>query len=303
MGTTEEVGPARNDEAKPAMLVVGATGSLGGAITRTLLENGESVRITVRDGSSYGDLVNMGAEAVHADLKDPASLRAACESVDAVITTANAIGRGGDDTIESVDLEGNQNLIAAAAEAGVKRFVFTSAIGASAEHPVPFLQAKGQTEERLKESGMDWTILQPNLFMDVWIPTVVGGAALAGRPVTIVGEGKKQHSMVAMRDVVAYAVAALGNDAARNRTLVIGGPQPLCWWDIITAFKEALGRDVAVETLPLGTPVPGFPDAVNGLLQGLEFYESPIDMDELSSTFGVRPTPLTEYLSGFVEPS
>lgn len=281
------------------ILVVGATGTLGGAIARTLLESGEPVRITIRDGSSYGDLVDMGAEAVHADLKDPASLRAACDGVDAVITTANAIGRGGDDTIESVDLQGNQNLIAAAADAGVKRFVFTSVFGASTEHFVPFLQAKGHAEERLKSSGMDWTILQPNLFMDVWIPTVVGGV-LEGRSVTIVGEGKKQHSMVAMRDVVAYAVATLGNDAASNRTLVIGGPRPLCWWDIIAAFKEALGRDVTVETLPLGTPVPGFPDAVNELFQSLEFYESPIDMDELSSTFGVRPTPLDEYVSGFV---
>lgn len=77
------------------ILVVGATGNLGGSIARALLAEGKKVRVLVRPGSSYAGLVRDGAEPVTGDLKDPASLQAACAGVDAVVTTANAIGRGG----------------------------------------------------------------------------------------------------------------------------------------------------------------------------------------------------------------
>lgn len=282
------------------ILVVGATGNLGGAIARALLDRGETIRILVRKGSSYGDLVGAGAEAVLGDLKDPESLRAACEGVDTVITTANSVARGGDDTIESVDLKGSKHLIDAAREGGVKHFIFTSALGASTEHFVPFLQAKGAAEAHLKDSGMTWTILQPNFYMEIWVPTMVGGPALSGRPVTLVGEGKRLHSMVTMRDVVGYAVAAISNEAAHNETLVIGGPEALSWWDVISSFEKELGREVPAETVPLGTPLPGFPEAMTEVVQGLEMYDSPIEMDELSRTFEVTPTPLADFVHEFV---
>jgi uncharacterized protein YbjT (DUF2867 family) len=152
---------------------------LGGRIAAGLLDRGDDVRILVRDPASVEALVGAGAEAVTGDLKDPASLRAACEGVDAVVTTANAAQRGGEDTIESVDLHGNAALVDAAADAGVQRFVFVSALAADATSPVPLLAAKGATEQRLQASGMGWTVLRPDTFMDVWIPMIVGGPALA----------------------------------------------------------------------------------------------------------------------------
>jgi NADH dehydrogenase len=146
---------------------------------------------------------------VTGDLKDPQTLNAACAGVDAVITTANSMGRGGGDTVESVDRIGNANLVDAAAAEGIGHFVFTSVLGASPRSPMPFTRARGETEERLRASGIPSTVLQPDAFMDTWIPPVVAGPALAGQPVTIVGEGRRRHSFVAMRDVAAYAVAAL----------------------------------------------------------------------------------------------
>ncbi len=282
------------------ILVVGATGSLGGAIARRLLAEGKKVRILVRPGSSYDDLVAEGADAVTGDLKDRASLRAACAGVDAVVTTANAIGRGGEDTIESVDLQGNQHLIGAAAAEGVRRFVFTSVLGASSESPVPFIRAKGEAERRLMNSGMTWTILQPNLFMDTWLPMAVGGPALAGEPVTLVGEGRRRHSMVAMADVVSYAVAALDHDEAGKAHIAIGGPEAISWRDAVAAFERELGRDIPVRTVSMGEPVPGMPEQVNGLFQMLETYDSPLDMRAPATTFGVRPTTVDDFVHSFV---
>jgi NADH dehydrogenase len=282
------------------ILVAGATGELGTLITRTLLRHGEPVRVLVRNGSSYDHLVEAGALPVIGDLKDADSLRAACASVDSVVTTANSTARDGGDTVESVDLQGNFNLVSAAAAAGVRNFVFTSAFGAHTENPMPLLQAKGETEQLLKNTGMRWTILQPNVFMDKLIPAVVGGPALAGRPVTLIGSGERHHSFVAMCDVAAYAVAALERAQPEGRTLVVGGPLPVSWLDIVATHEQELGRSIPVRTVPLGQRLPDLPDIVSHLVTALETYDSPIDIDELASSYRVTPTPLVEFVRGFL---
>ncbi|MDX6260884.1 MAG: hypothetical protein QOH84_2572 [Kribbellaceae bacterium] len=277
------------------ILVVGATGQLGGLIARTLLAQGEPVRILVRAGSSYGELVTAGAQPVTGDLKDPQSLGAACAGVAAILTTANSMGRGGDDTVESVDRVGNRNLIDAAVAAGVRRFVFTSVLGADPDSPVPFIRAKGETEQRLRDSGVAWTALQPDAFMDTWIPAVVGGPALARQPVTVVGEGRRRHSFVAMRDVAAYAVATLDRRDAEGRTLSIGGPEALAWRDIVEVFAHELGRPVELRTVPPGQPVAGLPDFVAELLAVLDTYDSVVDSSDLASSYSVTPTSVVEF--------
>ncbi len=80
------------------ILVVGATGHLGGAVTRMLLAQGQPVRILVRPQSDYQPLAEAGAQVVLGDLKQPGSLDAACQGADTVITTANSAARGGERT-------------------------------------------------------------------------------------------------------------------------------------------------------------------------------------------------------------
>lgn len=291
------------------ILVVGATGVVGGMVTRRLLDQGEEVRILVRRDSpsaqlvqrglatSAESLIEVGAQPVHGDLRYRSSLEAAVEGVQTVITTANSSMRGGEDNPKSVDLEGNRNLVEAALEAGVEHFVFVSALGADPDHPAPFMQAKAQTEATLRESGMGYTILAPTAFMQVWPALVVGVPALQGRTVTLVGEGRRRHSFVSNRDVAAYAVAVLGNPTARDRYLPIGGPEPLSWRDVVATYERVLGRSVPVEFVAVGEPVPGLPDPMPALLAGMENYDSVVEMDELSDTFGVRPTTLETFVS------
>ncbi len=274
------------------ILVVGSTGRLGGLITRGLLAAGRRPRILVRRHSDYQALVEAGAKAAFGDLKEPASLDAACEGVETIITTANAAGRGGEDTFQSVDDAGNRNLIASAARAGVQRFIFTSVLGSDSRSPSPLIRAKGLTEERLRASGMTYTIVQPDVYMDLLIPMVVGLPVSRGEPVVLVAEGRREHTFVAMQDVAALIIAVLDHEAARNQTIPLGGPQPLSWREIVRIVEGVLGRPIPVETVPPGGQIPGQPDFVNGLMTALEMYDSPLDTRATATTYGVELTPL-----------
>lgn len=283
------------------ILVVGASGDLGSQITDRLVQRGDRVRVLSRHGAAPTDPWP-GAETVLGDLKDPATLRAACDGVRTVVTTASATTRGAPDTIESVDLAGNLNLIEASEAAGVQRFIFVSALGAAPEHPMPLLRAKGLSEQRLRASGMDWTILQPDVFMDRLIPMVVGLPALSNSTVTLIGHGRREHSFVAVRDVAAYAVAVVQHPEAHRRTIRVGGPRPLTWDDVVEAFEHQLGRRVPVRKVAAGEPT-DLPDFVAQLLTALDGYDSPIDMTESNATYGIEPTDLTTFVRTFVDAS
>jgi uncharacterized protein YbjT (DUF2867 family) len=287
--------------------VIGATGIVGGMVTRRLLEQGKEVRILVRHNSpseqlakegratSAEELIEAGAEPVYGDLRDRASLDAALGGIETVITTANSVGRGGEDNPQSVDLEGNGNLIEAAREAGVEHFVFVSSLGADPDHPVPFMRGKGQSEASLRESRMDYTILAPTPYMEVWVAVVVGMPVSQGRPVTLVGEGRRRHSFISDRDVAAFAVAAAENRAARNEYLAIGGPEPLCWRDVVETYERVLERSIPVEFVAMGEPVP-LPDPMPSILAGMETYDSAIEMEEIARTFDVPLTRLETFV-------
>jgi uncharacterized protein YbjT (DUF2867 family) len=289
------------------ILVAGATGIVGGMITRRLLEQGKEVRVLVRHNSpseelakegratSAEELIEAGAEPVYGDLRDRASLDAALEGIETVITTANSVGRGGEDNPQSVDLEGNRNLIEAAREAGVAHFVFVSSLGADPDHPVPFMRGKGQSEASLRQSGMDYTILAPTPYMEVWVAVVVGMPVSQGRPVTLVGEGRRRHSFISDRDVAAFAVAAVENPAARNEYLAIGGPEPLSWREVVETYERVLERSIPVEFVAMGEPMP-LPDPMPSILAGMETYDSAIDMEELARTFDVPLTRLETFV-------
>ena len=102
----------------------------------------------------------------------------------------------GEDNLETVDLRGSQNLIQAAKTAGVKRFVYTSVIGAAKGHPVPLFDYKGSNEAALEASGMEFTILHPAVFMEIWIGMMIGLPLSVQQPVTLIGQGDHHHNFI-----------------------------------------------------------------------------------------------------------
>ena len=283
------------------ILIVGATGTLGGRIVHDLLAKCKDVRILVRDPSpsskmaavgmatSAESLIAAGAQAVSGDLTDRASLDAACAGIDTVITTATATKRDGD--LEAVDLNGTLSLIAAAAQAGVRHFIYTSAYGSAVGHPVPLFQFKATCEQALMDSGMTWTVLLPNLFTEVWAGMVIGIPLQAGAPVTLVGEANHRHAHISETDVAAFAVAAVENPLAENARIEIGGPS-YSWREVVDAAGKAMGRALPVNYAPLGSEVSLLPPLAGSMLSAWETYETFIDMGDLPAQFGVELTPL-----------
>jgi uncharacterized protein YbjT (DUF2867 family) len=290
------------------ILIVGATGLLGGMITRQLLEQGNEVRILVRKNSPSEQLaqqgmatparslIEAGARPVYGDLKDPASLAAACVGIDTVITTANSAVRGGEDTPETVEMQGNRDLIDAAKAAGVGHFIFVSAQIADPDSPVPFIAGKGQTELYLQDSGMPYTIIAPNSFMDTWIFLLVALPIVTGQPVMLVGSGDRKHSFIAMADVAAFTIASVSNPEAINRKLILGGPEALSFRDAAVAYERVLGREIEVRSVPPGTPLPNLSPGAAAMAAGFDTYDSPVAMDGLAARYGVALTPLEAFV-------
>jgi uncharacterized protein YbjT (DUF2867 family) len=283
------------------ILVAGATGMVGGMIVDGLRARGERIRALVRSADSAELLQARGVDTSLGDLKDRASLDRACAGTEMVITTANSASRGGSDTPESVEEQGNRNLIDAARAAGVRQFVFVSALGSDLNSPVPLLRGKAIAEQYLRESGLTHTILLPNLYLEIWCPNIVGRAAIAGEPVTLIGEGRRRHSMISAQDVAAFAVAAAGNERAHNRVLVLGGPEAVSWHDVIATHERVQGRPIEVRYLPLGGVLPGLPDFVSGFMNLLETYDSVIPMGSLAEEFGVSQVTVDECIKNQLE--
>lgn len=296
------------------ILVVGATGLLGGLITRQLLERGEEVRVLLREHStaeqlaqqgmatSPRSLVEAGAQPVYGDLKEPASLAAACAGVQTVITTANSAVRGGDDNPQTVEMVGNRSLIDAAKAAGVGHFIFVSAQMADPGSPAPFLAGKAQTEQYLQASGLPYTIIAPNAFMDVWLFLLVGLPVMTGQPVTLVGSGARRHSFVAMADVAAFVLASVGRETAVNQKLIIGGPEALSFREAAAVYERVLGRPIEVKSVTPGDPLPNLSPGAQAMAAAFDSFDSPVEMNGLAAQYGVRLTPLAEFVGQTARP-
>jgi uncharacterized protein YbjT (DUF2867 family) len=234
------------------ILVVGATGRLGREICRRLLDAGEPVRALVRPTSDpvvRQQLAEHGAELVEGDLRNRASLDAACRAVEAVVSTATTtMSRQPGDSIEATDQAGQLALVDAARAAGVSRFVFISYSGHIPEAD-PLTRAKRSVERRLQESGMTYTILRPSIFMDVWLTPMFGFDYVNGRA-TVFGSGRNPISWVALGDVAAVAARSVRDRAAANASIDFGGPEALPPLDVVRIFEEAAGKHFEVQHVP-----------------------------------------------------
>lgn len=251
------------------ILVTGGTGTTGREIIRQLAEAGaKDVRALARNPDKAAFIREAGYEVAAGDFDNPASLDAALEGVErALLLTAPD-----PDTVER-----QRRFIEAAKRAGTKHVVKFSAIGADPNAPEGFSKWHGQAEEILKASGLEWTMIQPNFFMQ----------NLLGQARTIAGEGAiyqpvgdAQASFVDARDIAAVVVRTLTTEGHAGRSHIITGPEALSYHDVAASLSAATGRQVrymsiTAEDFRKGALAGGLPEwLVSALAQLNEIFAS-----------------------------
>ena len=232
------------------ILVVGATGLVGGEVCKKLASRGEKVRALVRTTSAkekVDALRSAGVELCVGDLKDPGSLAAACRGVDAVISTASStLSRHTGDSIESVDGAGQMSLVDAAKAANVERFLFVS-FRRPPGLSFPLGDAKRAVEEAI--ASMNFTVIQASYFMEVWLGPELG-FDYANATARICGPGTSPVSWVSFVDVAEMCAVAIRHPAAERRTIEFGGPDAISLMDVVGLFEKIGGKTFKVEHVP-----------------------------------------------------
>lgn len=236
-----------------SILVVGATGLVGGHIARGLRHVQQTVRALVRGGGAHPKapaLLSSEVEIVAGDLTRPETLDSACQGVDIVITTATSMPSGADDGLRRVDHAGGLALIAAAERARVKKFVYVSYSG-NIQLESPLSIAKRGCETQLLNGPMQAVILRPSYFIEVWLSPALGFDYVQGSA-RIYGSGDAKVNYISAFDVADFAVVTATKDTRdKNTVLEMGGPDAFSQLDAVGIFEQALGRKIKVDALPV----------------------------------------------------
>jgi len=231
------------------ILMTGATGTVGSELVKQLQASGAKARALVRNRAKAASLEGAGFEVVEGDLTKPETLDVALQGVERVFLLSSP-------GPQMVAAEGN--FVEAAKRAGVKHVVKLSAIGADADSKLIFGWWHGQIEKQLEESGMTYTHLRPNSFMQNFLgfaPTIKAHDAFYAP----MKDGLS--SVVDARDIAAVAKAALTEVGHENQTYVITGPEALSYTEMAEKLSGMLGRKISYVDVPPEAAKRGMMDA------------------------------------------
>ena len=290
------------------ILVTGASGFVGGHVVHALRAAQKDVRGLVRERRRGTRLQAWGATLVEGDMTDPVSLRRAAEGCETVVHLV-AIRQGREEQFRRVMVDGTRDLLAAARDAGVRRFVHMSALGTREETKdlVPYYRAKWDCEQLVKESAIPYVIFRPSFIFagdGGILPTFVKLARFT--PVTpIIGSGRQRIQPIWVDDVAEYFSRAVDLEAATGRTFELGGPDVVSW----NEFWERLKRVRRIRRPSVHVPVrlmrlnalvterlPGDIPLTNDLLTMLEHGDNVVTDSSAVDTFGIPLVPLDEQL-------
>lgn len=284
------------------ILVVGATGVLGSEICRLLRESGQDVRALVRHGSPReARLTNLGVSVVNGDMASRVALEEACAGVKVVISTATAMGsteKG--NSLRAVDRDGQLLLVEVAKAAGVEHFIHIS-LSPNLGGNSPLVRYKREVAHAVRSSGMRWTILQPSVFMDIWLSNLLGWD-FAKAQAMIFGSGAGRISYISVNDVARYAVLATHDSRLWNREIPLGGPADLSPNEVVKIFEEVSRRKYRVKKAPapllaMLSPVVSMLDdrKGSGMALGAECSKGDCISSPLQNELGLKLTSVRDY--------
>lgn len=270
----------------PRILVAGATGHLGRAVLYALKERGWWIRALSRQPDAAlpdADEIAVG------DLRVPATLPATCADVDAVFSAAGASLNLGfafrSPTYRQIDFEGNRNLLAAAQEAGVARFVYVSVFNTPVYADTAYVRAHEDFADLLKASGLGYGVVRPTGFFSAFealLPMVQRGIA------PLIGGGTARTNPIHADDLADVCADVIEGE---NQELDVGGPEVLTRKDVFERAFEVVGKP------PRFVSVPSAVLSVNKILVRpldprlsdlLDFFQRIGQTDVVAPAYGTR---------------
>jgi NADH dehydrogenase len=294
------------------VFVTGGTGFVGRAVVLAVQAEGHVVRCLVRRGSEH-DLHGLGAlERVEGDIMSRQSLTegmAGCDSLIhlvGIIREQPAIGA----TFERVHAQGTINVLEAAVETGVRRYVHMSALGTRAGARSRYHRTKWAAEEAVRANPLPWTIFRPSIIYgpgDEFV-TMLQRMIESLPVVPVIGSGRQRLQPVPVEQVAQGFARALTLDASVKHTYEIGGPEPVTMVDLLDRVAGAMGRRPRLKVhVPLGVVrtvtqllhrFPGYPLTPDQLLMLEE--ENTCEPGPFYEAFDLTPVPLSVGLAAML---
>ena len=213
------------------ILVIGASGSIGGEMMTGLLGKGQSVRGMSHSSAKLNSFPE-GVEGCVADLTAIGSLKTAFAGIEKLFMIT---------PLSQNEIQMGLNTISAAKAAGVKKIVYMSVPHPQGSDQIPHYRNKLLVEKKLRESGIAYTILRPNNFFqnDLWGHSAIMVYNAYPQPI-----GNTGLNRVDVRDVADAAINALGSDEFDNQEFSIHGSETLTGNSCAAEFGKQLGRDI-----------------------------------------------------------
>src|SRR5215218_9445999 len=293
------------------VLVTGGTGVIGEGLLPALVRAGHTVRLLSRGAEEDARRWPREVEPFAADVTDVSSLRGAADTCGAVVHVTGIVDESPPAlTFERVNVAGTRNVLAEAARAGLKRFVYVSSLGAERGRS-QYHRSKFKAEELVRASSFDWLILRPgNVYGpgDEVISTLLK-LVRALPAVPVIDAGNQPFQPVWYEDLGRAILRALETPTLKRETLELAGEETTTTSDIIERLSAITGRGVARVPVPsflaslgvrlaestkleklLGARLPLNDAKLRMLLEG-NFIEHP-SANALTARLGVRPTTL-----------
>jgi NADH dehydrogenase len=296
------------------ILLTGATGLVAGELLPLLIAGGHDVRALVRDPRKLGEH-RVDVQIALGDLGDPFSMRHAMRSVDTVIHLAATTRDQPGGTIEELNGLATVRLLRMAERAGIERFVFFSAMGATRFQRTRFFRSKALAERAVTESPLDTTVFAPSIIYrpgDPWLTLLHRFALLPAVPIS--GSGAAGYQPIWARDVARCVAASLDGAKPRSSSgeggskarYELAGPEVLSYDEIVELVLQANGRHHPLVHVPLPLVRVGLRglellagSGVFATWEEAELFEIPMTTERGTADperLGVEPRPMSAVL-------
>lgn len=293
------------------ILVTGATGFIGNHLVNKLIEQGKRPRCLVRNKEKGAHILPIDhSEIVQGATTQPATLASAVHGIDTIVHAAFLTAdrkESADNRYEETNVHGTANLIKAAQDAGVRRIIEISGLGTRPDKPGSYMQGRYQAEEMLKESRLDWTIIQPSVLFGKDAPFIKGLTDLIqSSPVLpLIGGGKVKFQPIYVEDVVTIITKVLADaEHTTGKTYTIGGPEYYSFKQIFDELQSAMHTHrpkvyaptplvgLGAATMEAVLPKPPLTRAAMTLFS----FDNTTDLNSVERDFGFKPMSFHAYL-------